>query len=246
MATSKDAPTNSGDFVEIVTSAFKMYKESWEALKLNLGTFILAIIVPTGIIALGAIIFSMLALAGAYNGSLDNTGVSSASFIIGVLVLLASIVLALIFAPAIIITQLESVKGNKVGFAEMFEKSKKYVLRFIGLGILIGLIVQLPTLLLFMTFVLFPLGIAWAIAAAFFLLLSPYLLIDKDMGIVDSMKASVDSVKKNWKWVLAAYVVMIVIQLPSMIPFIGWIITLVLSVMYICLLPLIYVTKIKK
>ena len=244
MATSKDAPKDSGDFIEIAASAFKMYSASWEALKLNLSTFILAVVVPVGIIALGTIVYLMLAVTGA-NNIANDTGTGSLSFFIGFLVLLASILLALVFAPAVVITQLESVKGNKVAFSEVFEKSKKFVLRFIGLAILAALIIEVPMILMFFTFFLIPVGIAWALLAGFFLLLSPYILIDKNLGIIDSLKASVDKVKPNWKWVLAVYIVMIAIQIPSVIPFVGWIATLVLSVLYFCLLPLIYVKKIK-
>lgn len=242
MATSNDAPSKDGDFFTLVGEAFKMYKDSWEALKLNLSTFILAVIVPVGIITLGFIVSFML---GAFGGTAENSTASGFSVVLSGLVLIASIVLALIFAPAVIITQIESVKGNKVQFSEVFEKSKKFVLRFIGLGILAGLIIEIPAVLLFFTIFLFPLGILWAVIAAFFLVLAPYILIDKDLGIIDSMKASLDLTKKNWQWVLAAYVVIMVIGLPNLIPFIGWIVALVLSLLYFCLIPLIYVKKIK-
>lgn len=244
MATSNDAPKDSGDFVDILTSAFKMYSASWEALKLNLSTFILAVIVPAGIVILGSIIYAMLVVTGT-NNAVNDTGSGAFSVIVGVLVLLASIILALIFVPAIVITQLESVKGKKVEFSEVFEKSKKFVLRFIGLGILAELIIALPAALLFMTLILFPLGIIWAVAAGFFLMLAPYILIDKELGIIDSIKASVDKVKANWKWLVAVYIVFFVIGLPSIIPFVGWIASLVLYFMYFCLLPLVYVKKIK-
>jgi uncharacterized membrane protein YesL len=240
MATSNDAPSKDSDFFTLVGEAFKMYKESWEALKLNLATFILAVIVPAGIIMLGVFISVVL---GLFSTNTSDSG-SSLGLILGLLVVLASVVLALVFAPAITITQLESVKGKKVQFSEVFEQSKKYVLRFIGLGILAILLIEIPALLLFFTIFLFPLGIAWIVVSAFFLVLAPYILINKDLGVIDTLKASFEVTKKNWQWVLAAYVVLVAVNIISVVPFIGWIISLVLSFMYFCLIPLIYVKKI--
>ena len=246
MAASKDTPNNEGDFFSLVGEAFKMIGKSWEALKLNLLTFILVSIAPVAVVIAGAMLSGII-LAGSSEVGSDGVGVAGLFF--SMFIMVVALVAALVFVPAITITQLESVKGNKVEFGEVFEKSKKFVLRYIGIGILTGLIVVIPTLLMFFTLILIPVGIAWAILAGFFLALTPYILVDKDLGIIETIKASYETTKKHWKWVLAAYVVLIVISIPGSIPvlqIIGWIPSLILSIAYFCLMPLVYVTKIKK
>lgn len=247
MAASKEAPASGGDFIDLVTQAFKMIEASWEALKLNLVTFLLVAIVPAAALFLGSILF-VIPLMFSANGSGTASGIS---LILSTLVMIVAVAVALIFLPAITITQLESAKGNKVEFGEVFAKSKKYVLRYIGMALLIGLAAGIPMILSFMLVVVFigillvPLAIAWVVLVGFFMALAPYLLIDKDKGIVDTMKLSYEVTRKNWKWVLAVYIVMWIIGLPSVIPFVGWIVSMVLSIAYFCLLPIVYVKKIK-
>lgn len=245
MATSKDAPASEGDFFSLVGEAFKMYEKSWEALKLNLMTFVLVALIPAGLIMVATFINMTIMFSTSNTDIYGNSSPSVFAFMISWFIMLVALIGALIFAPAITITQLESVKGNKVEFGEVFNKSKKFVLRYIGIALLTGVVIGIPALLMFMTLILIPVAIAWILLGVFFLVLAPYILIDNDGGIVETMKASYALTKANWKWVLAVYVVMWVIGLPGIIPFVGWIASLVLSVMYFCLLPLVYVTKIK-
>lgn len=242
MAASQDAPKESEDFFSLVGQAFKMIDQSWEALKLNIVTFVLVILVP----AVLFIVAAFMNLAVNFAISPDGyAGGSTIGQIISWLIMLAAIVVALIFLPAITITQLESVKGKKVEFKAVFEKSKKYVLRYVGLMLLGGLIAVVPAVLLALTIFLIPLAIAWFVIVFFFLVLAPYLLIDKDKGVIDTLKLSYEVTKMNWKWVLATYIVLCAINLPSIIPFVGSIVSLVLSIAYFCLVPIVYVKKIK-
>lgn len=248
MANSNDSQSEL-DFFSKVGLAFQMIKESWEALKLNISTFILVAIIPALIILVASMFFLIPIIAGANNAN----GLASVSAIFAGLILIAAIVVALIFLPALTITQLESVRGKKVSFGEVFEQSKEYVLRYIGIALLGGLIAAGPMLLslilifVFIGWLLLPFAYAWAVVVMFFLLMAPYVLITKNLGVIDSMKASYELTKKHWQWVLAIFIIQFAINIPSLIPFInivGWMVTVILGVAYYCLPALIFVNKI--
>lgn len=246
MASTNDAPANELDFFGKVGAAFQMINESWEALKLNIVTFLLVALVPAAVIFVASLFF-VFPLIFSSNGS---DAASAITGILAFIVFVAAIVVALIFLPALTITQLESVRGKKVTFGEVFERSKEYVLRYIGIALLGGLIAIGPLVLsfllvfIFIGFLLMPFAYAWALLVGFFLLFAPYILITKNLGVVDSMKASYELTKKHWQWVLALFIVNFVIGLPSIVPFVGWIASLGLGIAYYCLPALIFVNKV--
>jgi len=252
MAASKDAPASGGDIFSLIGQAFQMIEASWEALKLNIVTFILVALAPFLAILAAVITSSVIFTVSIINNADSaNSTISGFAWALSWLLSVIALVVALIFLPAITVTQLASAKGKKISFGEAFEQGKKYILRYIGIALLVGLIIGVPLILSFLLvfiiigILLVPLAIAWAIAFAFFMALAPYILIDKDKGVVDTMKLSYEITKKNWKWVLAVYVVLWVIGLPSVIPYIGGIISAALSIAYFCLLPIVYVKHIK-
>lgn len=211
------------DFFEVTGGIFKNIKESWEAIKLNFLTFVLLYLVP---IAVGFIALPFVLLPALTGSDVGTAAAVLLAFFVFVLLL----IVLLVFLPAITITQLASVKGEKLEFGVAFEKGKKYVLRYIGLGLLSALII-LCGLILF---------IIPGILAAFFLCLSPYLLVDKNLGVTDSMKESYELTKKYWKPVLAVGIVYVAINIPSYIPIIGGIVSIVLSIAYFCLPAYVY------
>src|ERR1700722_774460 len=77
--------------------AFELFKPSWQAIKLNLITFIEIIIVPFMISLLGLIF--------------DHSNMSSSTRIIFQLV---GDIVAVLLAPAMIVTQLASVRGKRI------------------------------------------------------------------------------------------------------------------------------------
>jgi uncharacterized membrane protein len=131
----------------------------------------------------------------------------------------------------LVITQIASVKGQKVEFKEAFNKGIPFVLRFIGLGLLSAVVVILG-------FILF---IIPGLLAIFFLSFAPFILVDKNTGVIDAMKASYEMVKEYWKVTLGLLVVNFAIGLPSYVPVIGQLISLALTIGYFCLSALVYV-----
>lgn len=214
-----------GDFFDTTGKLFKGIQPSFEALKLNIWTFLALIFIPLIIF----IVAFPLAFLPLLTGSDSSAAVAVAfAFLVGLAVLVA----ALIFAPAIVQTQIASVKGQKVEFQEAFNKGMPFVLRFIGLGLLSALVVIVGLILFIIP----------GLLAIFFLSFAPYILIDKNTGVIDAMKGSYELVKEYWKVTLGLLVVNLVINIPSnLLPFFGGLITLALSIGYFCLGALVYV-----
>ncbi len=213
-----------GDFFEVVGEVFKMITPSWEAFKLNVWTFVFLLFVPAILFAI-AIPFIVLPFV---TGSDAGTALAA---ILAVVVILVLFVIAVMIIPAFTITQLASVRGQKVSISEAFNKSKPYVLRAVGLLLLSALIIMAGLILLIIP----------GLLAMFFLSMAFYVLIDKNTGVTDAIKGSYELVKEYWKPVVGLIIVNVAISIPNYIPVIGWIIALALTVAYLCLGALIYV-----
>lgn len=215
-----------GDFFDTLGTLFKAITPSMEALKLNIWTFLLLAVIP-GAILLLAVFLAFIPLLAASNGSDVVVGVGAFFvFVLSILALLA----ALVFAPAIIQTQIASVKDQKVEFNEAFNKAKPFVLRFIGLGLLAGLVIFVGLLLL----------IVPGLLAIFFFSYAGYVLVDKNVGVVDSLKASYELAKEYWKVTLGLVLVNIAISIVGYVPLIGGLASIVLTIAYFCLPAIVY------
>jgi membrane-anchored glycerophosphoryl diester phosphodiesterase (GDPDase) len=130
--------------------------------------------------------------------------------------------------------ELRSSRGENPSFSVLFADAKKYWLRLLGVFILMGIIIGVGLILL----------IVPGIIAIKRLLYAPYMMIDKDLGIVDSLNASNELSKKHSNYTWAAFGVMILIALIagfiSALPFIGWLIGAVVAVAYSLVVPLRY------
>lgn len=226
MATSKEVPTQNEDFFTIVGNVFKLYEASWNALKLNLATFIVLALIPI-ILLVVAIPFIMLPFV---------TDGGTISVLTTSLVVVALFIIGCIFLPALTIAQLESAKGNKLDVNQAFERSKSIFLPFLGLVILSAIVIVIGFL-----FFAIP-----GLAALFFLSLATYVLVDKKVGVIESMKASFEITKANWRWVAALFIVQIVLGILGYIPYLGTIASIGLGIIYYCLPAIVYLKITKK
>lgn len=244
---SQTKSVNEMDVFEKMGYAFSRIDESWEALKFNITTFLGIIAVPI----LATLIAIPIFLIPFFTNVNNNNGVISgfAAFTIFTFSILL-VIIWLLVSPALIATQLASVKKQKISISEAFELSKHFIVRYVVIGLLVGLAVAVPfivsVLLMFVIigFILVPLAIVWAVAVWFFTLLAPYILMSKDLSISDTLKSSYDISKQNWQWVLALVVVYCGVQAASIVPFIGGLVSLVLMIAYACLPAYIYVEHI--
>lgn len=221
MATSNNTPTESDDFITLVGNVFKLYNESWEALKLNLTTFIVLALIPAVLVAV-SVPFVLLPF---------YTDGGTLSVLVTAVMLVGLFVLGAIFLPALTVAEIESARGNKIDVNQVFERSKSLFLPFLGVLILSGLAIVFGLI-----FFIIP-----GLAALFFFALATYIVVDKKLGVIESLKASYELTKAKWQWVAALFIVQFALSLVSYIPLIGWIISIALSIVYFCLPAIVYV-----
>jgi hypothetical protein len=199
-------------------TGFALFKPSYAAVLLNAQAFVVLLGLP---IVLG--LLSVLPKRGAT----PSASLAGLSFVL--------LVVSLVIYPALIITQLKSVRHSKISLGEAWSQSVRFILRFIGLGIILG--------------VLFGLGFLLFIIPGIYLVsryyLAPYHMIDKNLSITEAMKASSDE-SKGYGWTIwGALLVDLLIAILRVIPFLGWAIATVLGITYSCSGALCYV-NIKK
>jgi hypothetical protein len=106
--------------------AFELFRPSWQALKLNLITFLELILLP--------ILVSLLSFVGGHNG---NWTFSILSYVVTILT-----------GPALILTQLKSVAGKQIDFLPAIRESLPYVWRYLLLLLCIGFVTLVGLVLL--------------------------------------------------------------------------------------------------
>jgi hypothetical protein len=265
----KTAPTSSQasssqnnenlDFGGKLSWIFNNLKTVWDNILLNLGTLVLIWLIPFAIMMLAMIVI----LAGGAgwleflnnSNSVSGGGVAFGGVtILGLFLFFVGLVVAVILAPASTIVQLQSTRGNKIDFKTTWQKSLKFIGRYILIYLVIGLAIIMPILLsiLLMTvligFLLLPLAFIFAVVVGFFTMLAPYVLIDKDLKASEAIEQGYNLAKIHWQWLLAVILVGMVAgfasYIVSWIPIIGFFVQLLVSVGVLFVTALVYVKKI--
>ncbi len=202
----------------VLPSAFSLFQPSIDALKINLGTILLLVFTPL----LMAIPWIAITLVNAANASNFNSNA-----VLGLLTFLFTIgmiVVGVILSPAIVIAQLKGSKGERITYGEAFNRGAHVALRFLGLSLLTGLITMAGFILL--------------IVPGLFLmkryLMAPCYLVDKKVGILEAMRLSARDSKEFSGALWGIIGVSFLIALPCVIPILGYIAAVVLSIMYAC------------
>jgi uncharacterized membrane protein len=148
------------------------------------------------------------------------------ALLIGAIILLAVVLIGvcMVLAPATVYVQLKSAQHVTADFNSAIEQGKKFVWRFWGMSILIGLIILGGLILLI-------------IPGLFMIkryLLAPYFLLDKDLSVGEAMRASAEAGKQHGGAVWGVFGVQVLIGLTGAIPAVGSIISFVLDVAYYC------------
>lgn len=205
--------TNSQQFPGI----FSLHKESWEALKRCFVT-----IVTLGIIPI--VIFFVLGVMGGILGTVTGGQSETEPGLIVLLMVggLIGVIAAIYVSPAITYAQIQAVRGKKVSVKEAFEYGKPLVGQFFIMSILVGIVILVGFILL--------------IVPGLFMLrryiLTSYHLVDKKLSATEAMKVAHETAKKynGVHWGIIG--LQLVIQLVSYIPLVGWLVSLVMSVVY--------------
>lgn len=118
------------------------------------------------------------------------------SYAFEALLIVLSWALSLIMSIGMIKIALAFVDGQKPKFNDLFAHSR-YLLRYIGASLLYSLIVAVGLILLIIP------GIYWALKYQF----AVYLVVDRDMGILEALKRS-GELTEGVKWPLLGYQVL--------------------------------------
>lgn len=170
-------------------------------------------------------------------GSLSGLDASQIAAVAGAasIVILIFVVIGIFLSVMATSLEVKSTAGKKPTLGELFNDGKKYFFRFIGLCILLGIIIVFGLLLL----------IVPGIFALGRLAMAPYHMIDKDLGIIEAIKASNEQAKGRMTKVYAAIGVTILIGLGAsmvegLLPVIGPLLAAVISIGFSLVLALRY------
>lgn len=205
--------------------AFSLFKPSWDAFKVNFETFIWQLLLPTALIGLAFL-----------GGVLAFVVDSPLLYALAGLAALAVLCLSVVVTAAIVKTQLDSVRQKTVGFRQSLREIQGFVWRLVGLFVVCSIVIGLG-------FILF---IVPGLFAMQRLLLAPYFLVDQNVGVWESMRRSWRAGKKFSAPVWGVVAIIAVVNLIGWVPFVGWVISLVLTVMYLNAPALRYIQILKK
>lgn len=158
---------------------------------------------------------------------------------LGVITVLLFIAVSIFLYAMAMVLELKAAKGEKPNLNSLVEGAKKYWLRLFGLAILSGLIIVGGLILL----------IVPGLIAIARLVFAPYIMIERDLGIIDSMKASNEMAKDRFGQIWAALLIVILIAFAasavSAIPMVGPIIGTAITIAFSLVIVLRYL-EIKK
>jgi hypothetical protein len=202
--------------------AFELFKPSYDAVMVNIWTFL-------GLLGLPMSGFILAALLMNTGGGSNYHDASIGAEALGGMLSLVSAVLLFIVAPAIPFVQLKSARGEVVALGEALRAGMKFFWRYWGLTIAVMFIIFGGFLLL--------------IVPGFFMmkryLLAQFYMYDKDTGIGEAMRQCATDSKVFASALWGIIGMMILISLPSIIQILG-IITFALEIVYFCAPPIRY------
>lgn len=196
---------------QTLPSAFSLFRPSFEALMVNVWTFLCLLLVP----------IALLTIMNVFGEDL-KAGASTGSQLVPVVLLLGGIV-SLLLAPAIPYVQIQSVRGNEVTVGEAVQAGLAKFWRFYGLSLLVALYIIGGFLLL--------------IVPGFFMikryLLAAFYLYDQDLKIMEAMNKSAEDSRKVPGAIWGVIGVHVLLSMLSALPVL-MLVSAFFSVMYYC------------
>ncbi len=214
-----------------VTGAFGLFSKSWNIVKSNLSVFIILALASfastfyDGFIADQPENIDSTSFAAIFEGMVQSQD--------GLSIILALIATLLIVPQTILF--LKSAQGKKPTLSELATLTSTKLFPLIGLYLLLMLIIVAGLIVFIVPGIIF---IAWFI-------LAPYIMVDKNTGIIDSLKQSKELSKGYFGAIWSVLLVTLLFALPAAIGSIGVLTSIVLTFMYSVALAIRY-TEIKK
>lgn len=195
-----------------VSSAFDLLPKSWEIVKRNWQAFA-AVNILSLLAAVAALFgetnsddpYSRLNGGGAMSG-LSGVGLGAALGVGAIVVLILAAVGIVLYAMMTVL-EVKSSEGKKPTVSELFEAATKnwLWLRLVGLLIVGGLIIVAGLILL----------IVPGVIAFGRVVMAPFFMVDKNLGVMDSLKASNELAKNHTGKVWAAIGVTLLVAIAS-------------------------------
>lgn len=149
-------------------------------------------------------------------------------------VILAVVSVCLFFYVMMLSLSVKASKGKVKDFSDLVSDGKKYFFPILGQTILSGLIIAVGLILLIIP----------GLFAIQRLLMAPYVLVNENLGVIASMKRSASLARENSDAVWSVFGVVILVTifcaLLGIIPFLGVIASIVLSIAWSLIIPLRY------
>ena len=232
-----------------ITSAVDLFSKSYRLVLKNLPMFLLlsSVSIVSAVLTAGQSItddktdkvgWGNIA-SSALGPDLNTRGLGS----LGILVAVFTVV-GIVFMVMILILSLRAAQGKIPNFDDLWRELRDKGLKLLLLVICLGLFVlasAIPAALLFIIFApLVVLGAALVVFVVWRLSMAPYLMIDKQTDISESIIQSWE-MTKGYAWpIISIYLVSMVLAVTNLIPIAGAIIALALSIIYTCAMPLRY------
>ena len=202
------------DIVQKIVFAFKAIDKSLSALKFNFKTFLGLIAFPL-FLSISLYVFYYAFIIRALDTSTETINISPIVWLGSFMLFLLMVISYIVIVPALLITQIASINKAKISAIVALKQSKRFLIRYVLIGLLIGLACFLPVIFMVPLFVILPpiallimpIFATWIIFVLLFTFLTPYLLITKNLSVIETIKASYYISKNNLQWVLAIFIV---------------------------------------
>lgn len=201
-------------------SAFELFKDSKNIVMANIQTYAILFLLP--------FLFSLSSnTSKSKNENAFGKGFAFQNIspsVIGFGFLFAILILAVISIVNVMQTALNfnAANGKKLALDDLWPYVKKYGFRMTGLAIVTGLIVALGLVALIVPGVIF--------IRRYYL--APYLMLDKDLSISDSLSQSAALTKPFASSIYSMLGVTILLSVFTILPLLGWVIAFVLTSLY--------------
>lgn len=201
-------------------SAFSLFNKSSELVKANLNAFAILYALP--------FVMGLLSLSNQNEERESGVMWTNGTFKFGPLfgaALTLSLVLAVLYVVAalmMVVLEYKAAHGKTPTLGEVWQDTKKYGWRLVGLGIVVGVLAVVGLILLIVPGVI--------VISRYFL--SAFAMIDKDLGIGDAMRESEKISKGYWGSIWTVIGVAVLISIIGTFGIIGWGISFVLTALY--------------
>ena len=206
-----------------LTPSFELFTKSKNLVLANLNTFGILLLLPFLLGLFGNIRSRNMNGFERFSSASPNFGLSPAVIGGGALLGLLLLILSVIANLMVYILNLQSAKNKKPDLKELWAAVQKYGVRLFALSVVLALVI-------------FAGIIAFIVPGLIFIrryYLAPYVMLDQDLSISESMRESARISKPHSGSVWGILGVTIVLSLPSIIPVVGWALSFVLTSLYL-------------